>query len=142
VGFVNILKLSVGSVSAEDHADWMAHTASRTPDGYPHHTTRMWPKRQAEVEAGGSLYWVIRGLVLVRQRIVRLEEVRGPDGILRCRIVLDPDCIRTEAMPKRAFQGWRYMDPADSPRDLPRSRAAETPLPQVLVSALAEIGLR
>jgi len=142
MGFVNLLKLSVGSVSVEDHAGWVAAQAPRTADGYPYHVTRMWPKRQAEIEAGGSIYWVIRGLVLVRQRIVRLEETRGADGIARCRIVTEADCVRTEAVPKRAFQGWRYLEPADSPRDLPHSRAAEGALPQRLVSALAEIGLR
>jgi hypothetical protein len=45
-------------------------------------------------------------------------------------------------MPKRAFQGWRYMEPQDSPRDAPAARAAEGALPQRLVAALAEIGLR
>ncbi len=102
----------------------------------------MWPKREAEVLDGGSLYWVIKGLVLARQRILGLEERRGADGILRCALVLDRQLIRTETQPKRAFQGWRYLDPKDAPRDLKASRMAAEPLPQRLVSALAEIGLR
>ncbi len=140
--FVNLVKLSVGSVSIEDHAGWMAHDAPRTADGHPFHTTRMWPKRADELTAGGSLYWVIRGLVLCRQRILRLEEAQGPDGTPRCRVVLDARVVPTESMPKRAFQGWRYMEPQDSPRDAPAARAAEGALPQRLVAALAEIGLR
>lgn len=137
--FVNLVKLSVGSESVEDHADWQAaHFGGRNPV----HVTRMWPKREAELLGGGSLYWVIKGLVLCRQRIVGLEERRGADGILRCALVLDPEIVRTEAQPKRAFQGWRYLDPKDAPQDLRKGRQSEEPLPQTLVSALAEIGLR
>jgi hypothetical protein len=133
------VKLSVGSDSVEDHADWQAaHFGGRNPV----HVTRMWPKREAEILGGGSLYWVIKGLVLCRQRIVGLEERRGGDGILRCALVLEPEIVRTEAQPKRAFQGWRYLDPKDAPRDLRKGRQPEEPLPQGLVSALAEIGLR
>jgi hypothetical protein len=102
----------------------------------------MWPKREEEILAGGSLYWVVKGLVLCRQRIIGLEERRGADGIARCAIILDAEVVRTEAQPKRAFQGWRYLDPKDAPRDVPKSRAVEGVLPQKLVSALAEIGLR
>jgi hypothetical protein len=102
----------------------------------------MWPKREAEVLAGGSLYWVIKGVILARQRIVGLEKVEGADGILRCALVLDAEVIRTEAAPRRPFQGWRYLDPAESPRDLPKGRAREEALPVELAQALAEIGLR
>lgn len=106
------------------------------------HVTRMWPKREAEVLSGGSLYWVIKGVVLARQRIIGLEKVQGSDGIDRCALVLDREVIRTEAAPRRPFQGWRYLDPADSPRDLPKGRAADDALPPELAQALAEIGLR
>lgn len=137
--FVNLVKLSVGSESVEDHADWQAeHFRGRNPE----HVTRMWPKREADLLNGGSLYWVIKGLVLCRQRILGLEERRGSDGILRCALILDPGIVRTEAQPKRAFQGWRYLDPKDAPRDVPKGRGVEGALPQKLVSALAEIGLR
>jgi hypothetical protein len=136
---IHLLKLSVGSDSVEDHESWQrAHFGGRNPV----HVTRMWPKREAELLDGGSLYWVIKGLVLSRQKILGLEERRGADGILRCALVLDPEMIRTEAQPKRAFQGWRYLEPKDAPRDLRASRMSAEPLPQKLVSALAEIGLR
>jgi hypothetical protein len=102
----------------------------------------MWPKREAEVLAGGSLYWVIKGTILARQRIVALEKVEGADGILRCALVLDAEVIRTEGAARRPFQGWRYLDPAESPRDLPKGRAREEALPPSLAQALAEIGLR
>jgi hypothetical protein len=102
----------------------------------------MWPKRADEVLAGGSLYWVIKGVILARQQIVALEEVRGEDGIARCALVLDAEVIRTEGAPRRPFQGWRYLNPDDSPRDLPKGRALEDALPPSLAQALAEIGLR
>jgi hypothetical protein len=102
----------------------------------------MWPKREAELLNGGSLYWVFKGVILARQRLLRLEEVTGGDGIPRCALVLDPEVIRTEAVPKRPFQGWRYLETKESPRDLPRGRAAAESLPPRLEAALAEIGVR
>ncbi|MDJ1009044.1 MAG: DUF1489 domain-containing protein [Paracoccaceae bacterium] len=139
---VNLLKLSVGSETVEDLSAWQASARAKGPDGMPRHVTRMWPRRETEVLAGGSIYWVIKGLVLARQRILRFDEVRGSDGILRCGLVLDPDLKRTEPQPRRAFQGWRYLDPADAPRDLRASRAREAQLPPGLQAALAEIGVR
>jgi hypothetical protein len=141
-GFVNILKLCVGADSVEDLADWQAANAHRWAAGCAVHVTRMWPKREAEVVSGGSLYWVIKGVILARQRIVALERVQGGDGIERCALVLDREIIRTEAAPRRPFQGWRYLNPAESPRDLPKGREKDDALPPSLAQALAEIGLR
>ena len=140
--FINILKLCVGADTVEDLTDWQDAQRSRWPAGTAMHVTRMWPKREAEVTSGGSLYWVIKGVVLARQRILRLQEVTGADGIRRCGLVLDADVIRTEPAPRRPFQGWRYLDPLESPRDLPKGRAKEESLPPELARALADIGLR
>lgn len=142
MGFVNLLKLCVGADSVEDLTLWQAQNAARWPAGRSIHVTRMWPKREAEVLAGGSLYWVIKGVVLCRQRILGLERVEGADGISRCALVLDLDVVRTEAAPRRPFQGWRYLAPDEAPRDLPAARAADDALPPSLAQALAEIGLR
>jgi hypothetical protein len=139
---LNILKLCVGATSVEDLVDWQVSQRARWPAGCAIHVTRMWPKREAEVTDGGSLYWVIKGVVLARQRILRLEEVAGSDGIRRCALVLDANVIRTEPAPRRPFQGWRYLDPSESPRDLPKGREREEALPDGLARALAEIGLR
>lgn len=139
---LNLLKLSVGTESVEDLADWQQSQRSRWPDGTAVHVTRMWPKREAEVLDGGSIFWVIKGVILCRQRMVALEEVDLGDGIPRCAMIMDKDLIRTEAAPRRPFQGWRYLDPKDSPRDLPKGRAMDDPLPPALAQALAEIGLR
>lgn len=139
---VHLLKLCVGADGVEDLADWQASPAGRGRDGLPVHVTRMWPKRAAEVLAGGSLYWVFRGMILARQRVLRLDEWRGADGILRCAIVLDPGIVRTEPAPRRPFQGWRYLAATDAPRDLSPARAQDDPLPPGLAEALAEFGLR
>ncbi|NJS38735.1 MAG: DUF1489 domain-containing protein [Rhodobacteraceae bacterium] len=141
-GMINILKLCVGADSVEDLLDWQASQRRHWPPGKAVHVTRMWPKREAEVLEGGSLYWVIKGVILARQTIHDLQQVDMGDGISRCALVLDAEVIRTEAAPRRPFQGWRYLEPADSPRDLPKGRAKDDPLPAALAQALAEIGLR
>ncbi len=138
---LHILKLCVGAERVEDLIDWQAMPQARGRDGLPCHVTRMWPKRSAEVLAGGSLYWVFKGVILARQRILRLDEITGGDGILRCGLVLDPAVIRTQPAPRRPFQGWRYLTPADAPPDLRASRAGDTTLPDDLSRALADIGL-
>ncbi len=139
---VNIVKLCVGTDDVRELIDWQQSRRAQTADGLPRHVTRMFPKRAGEVLNGGSLYWVIKGVILARQRILRLDEVRGKDGILRCALVLDPDLRRTEPVPRRPFQGWRYLEPAETPRDLPKARAGEPGLPPKLMAALADIGVR
>ena len=139
---VNLLKLCVGADSVEDLAEWQASPRAKGPCGRIRHVTRMWPRREGELLGGGSIYWVIKGVILVRQKILALEEVQGADGILRCGIVLDAALHRTEAAPRRPFQGWRYLPPEDAPRDLARGRASEPALPPQLQAALAEIGVR
>ncbi|MGL4279905.1 MAG: DUF1489 family protein, partial [Albidovulum sp.] len=91
---VHILKLCVGADSVEDLLDWHRTHPSPFPTGERRHVTRMWPKRETEVLAGGSLYWVIKGVILCRQKILRLDEVIGADGIARCGIVMDPEVVR------------------------------------------------
>lgn len=139
---LNIIKLCVGAESVEDLIDWQQQNAHHWAPGTAEHVTRMWPKRAEEILAGGSLYWVIKGSVLARQRIVALQERRGADGIARCALVLDADVVRTEAAARRPFQGWRYLAPTETPRDLPQGRTRDDKLPAALEQALAEIGLR
>ncbi len=137
----NILKLCVGAESVEDLEAWHRDHAAHWPAGRTEHITRMWPKREAEV-LQGSLYWVIKGVILARQRILALDERLGADGIRRCALVLDARVIRTEAAPRRPFQGWRYLDPADSPPDRRTTRLNEDTLPLQMAQALAELGVR
>lgn len=140
---LHMIKLCVGAEAVEDLLAWQADrlAESRASGGDPlvFHVTRMWPKREAELLDGGSLYWVFKGLVLARQRILSLSERIGADGIRRCAIGLDPDVVRTTPMPRRPFQGWRYLAPADAPRDL--IGAGTSDLPPALMAELAQLGV-
>ncbi|MBU0781337.1 hypothetical protein SAMN04488004_11665 [Loktanella salsilacus] len=139
---INLVKLSVGTESIDDMLGWQQQRASQSRDGQYYHVTRMWPKREAELLDGGSIYWVIKGVIQCRQRILELREVIGQDDIRRCGIVLAPEIIRTASTPKKAFQGWRYLSPADAPGDLTDSQQAEDSLPPELQKALAALGVR
>ncbi len=139
---VHLLKLSVGSESVDSLGDWQAQRSGQRKDGRYYHLTRMRPKREAELLDGGSIYWVIQGTILARQEITRFEEMVGADGIRRCAIFLAPEVVRTEAVRKRPFQGWRYLDPGDVPRDLPSGRQEGSNLPPDLEAALSDIGVR
>lgn len=138
---INLVKLCVGCDSVETLAAWQAARGAGDPDYLPRHVTRMWPKREAELVDGGSLYWVIKGVVLARQSVIRLDEVIGEDGVRRCGLVLDREIVRTAPAPRRAFQGWRYLSPEDAPPDLAPGRDGEEALPEELSAALSEIGI-
>ncbi len=139
--FVNLMKLSVGTESVEQMIEWQRHRSQQVEDGQYYHQTRMWPKRADEILNGGSIYWVIKGELRARQRIIRFDEKIGSDGIRRCGIVLDHEVIPTVSTLRRPFQGWRYLTSQDAPADLPRGRNQEEALPDELNRALAEIGL-
>ncbi len=139
--FVNLIKLSVGSESVESIEAWQQHRAQQVTDGKYYHITRMWPKRDTEILNGGSIYWVIKGEVQARQRILGFDEKFGADGIRRCGIVLDREIVRVSPALRRPFQGWRYLDPADAPPDLRKGQEGDTALPSELNRALAEIGV-
>lgn len=139
---LNIIKLCVGAESVDDLIGWHEQNRGRWAEGTTEHVTRMWPKRADEILAGGSLYWVVKGQILCRQRILGLEERQGADGIGRCAIVLADEVIRTQAAARRPFQGWRYLDPKETPPDLPRGRLRDDALPPDMAQALAELGLR
>jgi hypothetical protein len=132
---IHIIKLCVGADSVDDLAQWQVQQIKRR--GRPVCGTRMWPKRVEDVLAGGSLFWVIKGVVLVRQRIVEIAEVRDDHG-LRCGLWLDPKLVRVTPQPRRAFQGWRYLDSKDAPADLTKRAAAS--LPEELQRKLIELG--
>ena len=139
---VNLLKLCVGAETVDDLATWQTQRRVAYPDKPLRHVTRMWPKREPEILNGGSMYWVFKGSILARQPIVGMEEVIGEDGIRRCGLLLKEQLIRTYAVPKRPFQGWRYLSVQDAPDDLPEGRSGETDLPPDLAEALSDMGLR
>ena len=148
---LHLLKLCVGCDSLEDLEEWIAfrlremRKAGEKPE--QRHTTRMVPKRVEELLDGGSLYWVIRGNVQGRQRLLDVRPFRDPEGIQRCHLILDPQVIATSWQPRRAFQGWRYLEADDSPPDLPNQRqalanvAAEGDMPADMLAELRTLGL-
>lgn len=140
---IHLVKLCVGAETVEDLTDWqaarMAERQAAGEDAWPVHVTRMWPKRGVDLLAGGSIYWVFKGLVLARQRILGLERRTGADGIARCAIVLDAAAVRTAPQPRRPFQGWRYLAPQDAPRDLIGKGTSD--LPPALMAELAQLGI-
>lgn len=138
---VHLIKLSVGTESIEQLIEWQRHRSAQVVDGQYYHQTRMWPKRVDEILNGGSIYWVIKGEICARQRIIRFDEKIGADGIRRCGIVLDHEVIPTASALKRPFQGWRYLTPEDAPKDLAKGRSKEDTLPDELNRALADIGV-
>ena len=89
---------------------------------------------------GGSLYWVIKGQLSARQKLLDIEEFTDADGIGRCKLILGPEVIETMPQPKRPFQGWRYLEAKDAPADLfGEGQAAD--MPAELKRELAELGL-
>jgi hypothetical protein len=140
---IHLLKLCVGCESVDDLLEWQTNRAAERraagEDARPFHLTRMRPQRADDLLGGGSLYWVIKGLVLCRQRVLGLESRTDRDGVERCLLRLDPEVVRTAPQPRRPFQGWRYLRPEDAPRDLAWSAASD--VPPELMADLAVIGV-
>lgn len=142
---LHMIKLCVGVETVDEIVAWIDQDlARRRRLGLPvedTHVTRMMPRRKEELLDGGSLYWVVKGQVQCRQRLVDLRPIAGDDGVERCEIIFDPEVILTEWQPKRPFQGWRYLDPAAAPRDLSALGSGGDELPAALKAELAELGL-
>jgi hypothetical protein len=132
---LHMIKLVVGAATIEDLLEWRA---SHSMPGEPWILrTRMTPKRGAEMVDGGSIYRVFKGVILCRQRILAVNTV-GEGVTARCEIVLDEQIVRVAPTPRRAFQGWRYLEPKDAPPDL--DAAAFGDIPDELARQLREVG--
>ena len=94
------------------------------------HRTRNFPRRREEVIAGGSMYWVISGSMLARQRIVDIIEDRWDDDSACTALILDPELVPLEGRPTKPFQGWRYLAADDAPADRAGAAAAREPRPR------------
>ena len=142
---VHIVKLCVGVDRVEDLAEWQAgRQAAYKADptlAPPGHVTRMMPRRRDEVLDGGSLYWVIKGNILVRQLITDIQELTDSEGIRRCRLVLNSPLVLTRPQPRRPFQGWRYLKAEDAPPDLGAEMSEDFEMPAEMRAELAELGL-
>jgi hypothetical protein len=143
---LHLIKLAVGCDSVRELKQWVAERmATAKKKGLPQrhiHITRMTPKREEEILAGGSLYWVIRGEIAAREKIIALEPFRDKDGIGRCRIVMQPKVIAVSPRPMRPFQGWRYLKPDSAPPDLGKTAAkGVAAMPEPLRRELRDLGL-
>lgn len=141
---VHIVKLCVGVSEPDELAAWQkqrwneAKKAGRKPEC--RHITRNTPKRAEEILDGGSLYWVIKGVIRVRQRIAGIDSIVW-DGEPHCKLVLDRKLVRVTPRPMRAFQGWRYLEAADAPPDLQALGKGAADMPAKMVEELRELGL-
>ena len=126
---MHIIKLCVGVATLEELESYREERAHWWGLDYGEdvhvHRTRTRPKRADEIEAAGSFYWVISGVVRCRQRVLRLAEATDDEGRACCDIIMAPDLVRVAPRPKRPFQGWRYLDPREAPPDLEYGGFAE-----------------
>jgi hypothetical protein len=142
---LHLIKLCVGCDSVADLEDWikqkLKEKKQRGQKPEHIHTTRMVPKRAEELTAGGSLFWVIKGQVTCRERILDIRPFTDKDGIGRCRVVLDGKVTLVEPRPRAAFQGWRYLEDKEAPRDLSRAAPGAAKMPEAMRRELRELGL-
>ena len=143
---VHLLKLAVG-VDDLDHLRTLQagrpgiRAGRRLVSGF----TRRKPRRVVELLDGGSIYWVIKGKIAARQQLLGFEDDIDQDGVPYCRLLLDPVLVATCMLPRRAFQGWRYLAPVDAPPDAGAESRVGTDnddaLPPHMARDLRDIGL-
>ncbi len=140
---IHMVKLCVGAETVDDLRHWQARQMRiRSGEGRPARPacqTRMTPKQTNALIEGGSLYWVIKGMILVRNRIVGVETLTDRSGRAYCEIDLDPEAALVEPTPRKAFQGWRYLKAAEAPRDLAGGLSGDVPVK--LAQQLREAGV-
>lgn len=140
---LHLIKLCVGADSIQDLTGWIKERlaaqkkAGIKPEQF--HTTRMVPKRVDELIPGGSLYWVIKGQVACRQKLLEIRPFTDSEGIGRCHLVLEPKVHPVVPRPCRPFQGWRYL--TDVPADLGKASGDVAVMPEELRRELRDLGL-
>jgi hypothetical protein len=139
-GPLHLVKMAVGIGDIEHLRQVRAErTAQR---GWSAVYTRNHPRRVEAVLDGGSIYWVIKGQIRVRQRILGFHAERDDNGRAYCLIEVDPMLVPTLPRPFRPFQGWRYLPPADAPKDAPGGPGGDfAALPDHMLMELRELGL-
>ncbi len=138
---LHIAKLAVGIRDIAHLREVQAVRAAARPP--LRHHTRNFPRRGDEITDGGSIYWVVSGAMIVRQRVLEVAEDSWDDGTRCAALILDPDLVPVAGRPTKAFQGWRYLQPADAPADLSALEAAdgEETLPLRMRQELRALGL-
>ena len=136
---LHLRKLCVGVESVEQLEDFQARRLKRRET--LRHDTRMMPKRRDEILDGGSLYWVIKGLIQVRQPITDITPEVDAEGRGFARLHLAPGLVRVVPRGHRPFQGWRYLEAADAPQDLAAEGAGGDDLPAEMQAELRSLGI-
>ncbi len=138
---IHLLRMAVG-IDDLDHLR-RVQAARRAADdqGRLFGFTRNMPKRAAEVLDGGSMYWIIKGYIRVRQPILGLERRTDEDGRTMCAIEYGPELVPTVLQTRRPQQGWRYLEPADAPPDRFSSTQGAEDLPPDLAAELRDLGV-
>jgi hypothetical protein len=137
---LHLVKMCVGCDSVDDLRQWQADRLLRGEGLF--HRTRNMPKRAAEILEGGSLYWIVKGLIRVRQAIVGLDPGVDGEGVRFCLIRLAPELVETHRVPHRPMQGWRYFDPTLAPADrAPHERDEADLMPPQMQKELRALGL-
>lgn len=140
---LHLIKLSVGSESFEHMKSWQKQrlknmkAAGQTPELI--HPTRHTPKRADELLDGGSIYWVVKGWIVGRQKLLELRELEE-GGMKGCGIVYDKKLIPVRLRAHRPFQGWRYLNGKDAPEDRAIGEGDDD-MPDSLRKELTALGL-
>lgn len=142
---LHLIKLCVGVDSVDELVGWqkrrLVDMKKRGEEVLLRHTTRQMPRKRDDILGGGSLYWVVRGEIACRQMILDLRARVDEEGIERCDICLSPETVRVDPRPHRPFQGWRYLQAADAPKDLGNSASGGSEFPEELRRELRALGV-
>jgi hypothetical protein len=140
---LHLLKMAVGIASLDQLREVRARRVEQLGGSWVY--TRNHPRRAEALLNGGSLYWVIRGQMRVRQRLTGFDSRRDEKGRAYCLIGVDRELVPTLWRPWRPFQGWRYLSAADAPPDLPTGcpmpDAADEAMPGRMLAELRALGL-
>ena len=142
---LHLIKLCVGVESIRELDEWIKERMAqkkKKKEAIEHiHTTRMMPTQKEALLDGGSLYWVIKGMVSARQKLIDFRQFTDKEGVKRCRIVMEPKLFPVVPKPRSAFQGWRYLKANEAPADLAKGAKGLTALPEEMRRELHELGL-
>lgn len=142
---LHLIKLCVGVDSIRELDEWIKERlAEKKKKKQPleHiHTTRMMPTQREALLDGGSLYWVIKGVISCRQKLIDLRPFSDKEGIKRCRIVMEPKLVTVVPKPRSAFQGWRYLKANEAPADLAKGEKGVAAMSEEMRRQLHEMGL-
>jgi hypothetical protein len=131
---LHLTKVAFGAASVETLA---RRLEARAVEGQAFLTTRYLPKRHEEVAGFGSLFWIIKHRLVARSPIIGFGEAEGG----RVAIYIEPRALLVHVQPKRAHQGWRYLEASDAPADLDGDETGLAALPPKLAGKLAELAL-